>query len=241
LDPAFVRTLPTHLISDGLAEAIKIAIVMDPDLFEFIERYSSEFLEFPCTVDMGRMTDFVQRSAVRLLEQLEPNLYEDKTYRRLLDFGHTFSPLIESESGFRVTHGMAVSIDIAISTQIAFELGLVSVEQRDRILCALVNAGLPIHSDFLTAERACDAMAAMKAHRGGHLNLVLPSGIGTAIFITDTDRLTPRVLRRAIDRLRRDTYVLPFAVPRVSPAKPVPPRSIRKTLAEAMPLSPAAT
>jgi len=134
-----------------------------------------------------------------------------------------------------------VSIDIAISTQIAFELGLVSVEQRDRILCALVNAGLPIHSDFLTAERACDAMAAMKAHRGGHLNLVLPSGIGTAIFITDTDRLTPRVLRRAIDRLRRDTYVLPFAVPRVSPAKPVPPRSIRKTLAEAMPLSPAAT
>src|SRR6267143_1709101 len=85
LDPAFVRTLPKSLISDGLAESIKVAMVMDLGLFEFIERYSREFLESSSTGEIGKMTELVRRSAVRLLEQLEANLYEDKTYRRLLD------------------------------------------------------------------------------------------------------------------------------------------------------------
>src|SRR5713226_9678672 len=36
LDPAFLKTLPRELISDGLAEAIKIAVAIDPILFEFL-------------------------------------------------------------------------------------------------------------------------------------------------------------------------------------------------------------
>src|SRR5208337_3750876 len=84
LDPAFLRTLPRELMSDGLAEAIKVAVALDARLFAF-------------------------------LEELETNLYEDKTYRRVLDFGHTFSPLVESVSDFQVSHGAAVAIDIALS------------------------------------------------------------------------------------------------------------------------------
>lgn len=212
LDPEFVRTLPQKLISDGLAEAIKVATVMDLGLFKFIERYLREILEFPSATGTGKMTELVWRSAVRLLEELEPNLYEDKTYRRLLDFGHTFSPYIESESGFRISHGMAVAIDIAVSTGIAFELRLVSAGERDRILRLLVNSGLPIYSPLLTADSGCRALAEMEAHRGGHLNLVLPKGIGSAIFLSEKERLVPLVLRRALDFLRRRTPPS-FAVP----------------------------
>jgi 2-epi-5-epi-valiolone synthase len=220
LDPAFLRTLPKKLISDGLAEAIKVAMVTDLGLFEFIERYSREFFEFPSTAEIEKMTELVWRSTVRLLEELEPNLYEGKTYRRLLDFGHTFSPLIESESEFRITHGTAVSIDIAVSTGIAFELGLVSAGDRDRILRLLVNAGLPIYSPLLTTEIGCRALAEMEAHRGGHLNLVLPSGIGSAIFIGEKDHLAPQVLRRALDFLRRETHPPALAVPVASTVEP---------------------
>lgn len=216
LDPGFLRTLPRKLISDGLAEAIKVATVMDLGLFQFIEGYSREILEYPSTTGTGKMTELVWRSAVRLLEELEPNLYEDKTYCRLLDFGHTFSPYIESESGFRISHGMAVSIDIAVSTGIAFELGLVSAGERDRILRLLVNSGLPIYSSLLTADSGCRALAEMEAHRGGHLHLVLPRGIGGAIFVSEKERLAPQVLHRALDFLRRESRTPAFAVPVVS-------------------------
>jgi len=210
LDPAFLRTLPKELISDGLAEAIKIAIVMDPDLFDFIERYSEALLEFPSTCEAKQMTKLVWRSARCLLEDLEPNLYEEKTYCRLLDFGHTFSPLIESESNFRISHGVAVSIDMAVSTALAFEQGLVSAWERDRIHRLLAKAGLPIYSPLLTTESACRALAETEAHRGGHLNLVLPSGIGRAIFVTEKDRVTPNILRQALNFLRRETQFPEF-------------------------------
>jgi len=236
LDPSFLRTLPKKLISDGLAEAIKVAMVMDIGLFEFIERYRREFLEFPHTADIGKMTELVWCSTVRLLEELERNLYEDKTYRRLLDFGHTFSPLIESESGFRISHGMAVSIDIAVSTGIAFELGLVGARDRDRVLALLVNAGLPIYSPLLTTESGCRAMAEMEAHRGGHLNLVLPGGIGRSVFVNDKDRIQPQALRRALDYLRRESQRPVVTIPVGSSIEPATTADTHMKLRQTMPL-----
>jgi 3-dehydroquinate synthase len=198
LDPAFLKTLPKALISDGLAEAIKIAVVTDPTLFEFLEQFSGELLKSSLTADMNTLNELVSRSTLRLLEELEKNLYEDKTYRRLLDFGHTFSPFVESMSGFQVSHGVAVSVDIALSSAVAFELGLLTFESRNRILRSLRNAGLPIYSPLLTAENCVKAFQEIEAHRGAHLNLVVPSGIGSALFITERRDLPLSVLQRAL-------------------------------------------
>jgi 3-dehydroquinate synthase len=204
---------------------------MDHSLFQFIERYSREILENTFTTGTEKVTELVWRSAVRLLDELEPNLYEDKTYRRLLDFGHTFSPYIESESGFHISHGMAVSIDIAVSAGIAFELGLVSARERDRILSLLVNSRLPTYSSLLTADGCQRALAETEAHRGGHLNLVVPNGIGSAMFVGDKERLTSQVLHRALDFLRRENGQPTFAVsvPVVEPVSTAEITRIHKT------------
>jgi 3-dehydroquinate synthase len=50
-----------------------------------------------------------------MVEELEQNIYEDRSYERLVDFGHTFSPLLESASQFRMTHGEAVAVDMELS------------------------------------------------------------------------------------------------------------------------------
>jgi 3-dehydroquinate synthase len=123
LDPTFLQTLPKKFISDGLAEAIKVAVVLDADLFGFIERHCKGLLDLSSIVETEKMNELVWRCVLHMLQELEPNLYEDKTYCRLLDFGHTFSPLVESESKFSISHGAAVAIDIGTSTTIAFELG----------------------------------------------------------------------------------------------------------------------
>jgi 3-dehydroquinate synthase len=213
LDPAFLKTLPKELISDGLAEAIKVGVALDPILFAFLEQFSGELLRTTATADIRKLTELVWRSSLCLLNELEANLYEDKTYRRVLDLGHTFSPIVESMSDFRVSHGVAVAIDIALSSAVAFELDLLSLEDRTRILGSLRNAGLPIYSPLLTADNCVKALEEIEAHRGGHLNLVVPSGIGSAVFVKEKRSLPLSVLHRALRFLDQEAYGHRFSVP----------------------------
>ncbi len=213
LDPAFLKTLPREFISDGLAEAIKLGVAVDPILFEFLEQFSSELLKSTSTADMTTLTELVWHSSLRLLEELETNLYEDKTYQRVLDFGHTFSPLVESMSDFQVSHGVAVAVDIALSSAVAYELGLLSLEDRNRILRSLRNAGLPIYSPLLSAENCVRALGEIEAHRGGHLNLVVPSAVGRALFITEKHSLPLSVLQRALRFLDQESHGHPLVRP----------------------------
>lgn len=219
LDPAFLQTLPKRYISDGLAEAIKVAAVLDADLLAFIEAHCNGLLNLSLVVETEKMNELMWRCTLHTLRELELNLYEDKTYCRLLDFGHTFSPLIESESDFSISHGAAVAIDIATSTAIAFEIGLISVEERDRVLALLGSAGLPIHCTQLSVENAHRALTETEAHRGGHLNLVLPSGIGRGIFVLEKGDIAADVMQRALDFLKRQNKL-----PRIQPSSISNPR-----------------
>jgi 2-epi-5-epi-valiolone synthase len=213
LDPVFLKTLPRELISDGLAEAIKAGVALDPILFELLEQFSGELLKSTATADASKLTQLVWRSSLRLLEELETNPYEDKTYRRVLDFGHTFSPIVESLSGFQVSHGVAVAVDIALSSAVAFEMNLLSQENRNRILRSLRNAELPIYSPLLTAENCARALGEIEAHRGGNINLVVPSSIGRTLFIAEKHRLPLSVLERALHFLDREAHACPFVGP----------------------------
>jgi 3-dehydroquinate synthetase len=213
LDPAFLKTLPRELISDGLAEAIKVGVALDPTLFAFLEQFSGDLLKSTATEDVSKLTELVWSSSLRLLEELEANLYEDKTYKRVLDFGHTFSPIVESMSDFKVSHGVAVAVDIALSSAIAFELDLLSFQDRNRILRSLRDAALPIYSPLLTAENCVRALGEIEAHRGGYLNLVVPSGIGRSLFITEKHRLPLPLLQRALRFLDQETHGGPFVDP----------------------------
>jgi 2-epi-5-epi-valiolone synthase len=205
LDPSFLRSLPRRLISDGLAEAIKVAIIFDAPLFQRIEQTSRELLDNARHADYDRVTDFVWRSSNLLLDELETNLHEDQTYARLLDFGHTFGPMIEALSGFQASHGISVAVDMALSSAVSYCLGLLSCVDRDRILSLLLGVGLPIYSHLMTPERCSRALDEIEAHRGGHVNLVVPRGIGKAVFLADKGQVPQAVLNTALNFLRQKT------------------------------------
>jgi len=217
LDPSFLRSLPKRLISEGLAEAIKVAIIFDPALFEEIEQSPGKLLANPEDADYKYATELVWRSANLLLDELERNLFEDRSYERLLDFGHTFSPMIEVRSGFHIRHGVAVAIDMALSSTVANSLGLLPSADRDRILSLLLSLGLPIFSRLLSLERCNSALEEMEAHRGGRLNLVVPSGIGKAVFLTDKEQVAQAVVSTALEFLRNKAqdYDMAVANPRL--------------------------
>lgn len=189
VDPLFLKTLPSCQLQNGFAEIAKIAITSDESLFCLMERCGPKVIREGFLPHDNHHRQIVWTAAVRMLEQLQPNLYEDQTFRRLVGFGHTFSPALESASGFSLQHGQAVAIDMALSAVLAFELGMMDANRRDRILDLLLCIGLPVHSPLLTTILCESALQEAKLHRGGHVNLVLPTGLSDMVFMESLESL----------------------------------------------------
>ncbi|MCA8958492.1 MAG: iron-containing alcohol dehydrogenase [Planctomycetes bacterium] len=204
LDPSLLATAPPRTQLDGVAEAIKIALIDDPLLFSKLEGSDTEPPGVPQIGDRKRLDFVVWRAAAKMLQQLTPNFFEDQSYHRCVDLGHTFSPLLEERSGYTLTHGQAVSIDMALSASIATGFGLLSRDTFRRILRLLRACDLPLTSPLLDTELSTQALVSAALHRGGTPNLVIPYDIGECGFVEDLRALGPSVLERALARVLTD-------------------------------------
>jgi 3-dehydroquinate synthetase len=199
LDPMFLTSLPERYLRSGVAEALKIAIICDPSLFALLTVHQDELLQSSFQAPQKEAAETIRRSATEMLRELASNLYEHSR-RRMVDFGHTFSPYIETASNFRVLHGEAVAIDIAISAEIAGFLGVLKSEDLGVIHDAFAGFGLPHHWAGIDTADMYDSLRSIYQHRDGHLHLVVPSEIGRAEFLEDRD-ITLSLLKSCVARL----------------------------------------
>jgi 2-epi-5-epi-valiolone synthase len=206
-DRAFLRSLGTEALAAGLAEVLKMAVIGDPELFDLVERWgrdlvASGFQDPPDVAD-----EIIARAQLAMMRELAPNLYElDR--RRKVDFGHTFSPVIEARSGYRLPHGHAVAIDMLLSTRLASRRGLCSSDVLDRLVATYRSVGLPLIHEACGLEILAGALDAGRRHRGA-LNLVVPTRVGGVTFVQEVghEELAEAIgYLRALkmDRYRRD-------------------------------------
>lgn len=200
LDPAFLKTLPEHHIKDGLSEALKIAIVGDRTLFELMEANAEVLLPTRLGTRVGH--EVVTRSVKGMLTALSSNLYELDGYCRMVDFGHTFSPFIESATSYQISHGQAVAVDMAISATLACRFGLLGEQDFERILRLMQALDLPIfHESTLRTKELHQSLTSIVAHRDGALNLVVPTGIGAYEFIHSASDVSIHDIATAVSYL----------------------------------------
>jgi 3-dehydroquinate synthetase len=114
LDTSFIETQDARNVSNGFGEIIKLALVRSPDLFELLETHGSSLVESKfapsSSVPDGVAQRIIDLSIQIMLEELGPNLWE-QTLERCVDYGHTFSKLLEMVPGVDIMHGEAVNID----------------------------------------------------------------------------------------------------------------------------------
>jgi 3-dehydroquinate synthetase len=185
LDCSFLRSLPARHISNGLAEAIKIAIVRDRTLFELLEKHAVELIDTRFAVPVA--DEVIAHAVGNMLGELEPNLLEQDLHR-LVDFGHTFSPGIEMVSGGALLHGEAVAVDMTLSTALALQRGMVDRAEAERITGLLRRSRLPTRHPACTLDEAWRALEETRRHRDGALHCPLPSGLGRAEFVENITR-----------------------------------------------------
>ncbi|WP_409239085.1 sedoheptulose 7-phosphate cyclase [Streptomyces sp. PA5.6] len=201
-DPALLDTLPAREIRCGLAEIVKMAVILDGDLFRTLERHPDAFRRGPSGAGGDDVETYIIRTAMRLMmEELCPNLREHEL-ARLVDFGHTFSPVIETAGGHRLAHGEAVAVDMALSAHLARLLGLADEDTCERIVSLLERIGLPVYDPATcTPELMTQALRASWQRRGRKLHLVVPTALGKAAFVDELEHLPTATLRAALDAL----------------------------------------
>ncbi len=207
VDPRFLRTLDRRHIAGGLAEIVKIAVVRDPELFAWVEEAAPLLVASRFAEPREAAGRIVRRAQTALIEELEPNLYEEDLCRRA-DFGHTFSPALERVSGYTLSHGEAVAIDMLLSTALAVELGWCDSAVFTRLFALCATIGLPTAHPTCEPELMARALVETRHHRGGRLNLVVPVAIGSAGFVQD---VPVGALARALAALDRERDVLSVA------------------------------
>ena len=123
IDPDVLSTLPKRQIANGLAEAVKMALTSDSELFEIFER--DEAIQNIDTV--------IERS-LRIKKSVVEEDEKESGIRRILNFGHTLGHGIEAESFENLYHGECVALGM---------IPMCAPDVRARLIAVLQSIGLP--------------------------------------------------------------------------------------------------
>ncbi|KAB8038708.1 HAD-IA family hydrolase [Silvanigrella paludirubra] len=181
LDSTFLRTLPDRELINGVGEIIKLGVIKNKYLFELLENHGVTSITDKFQNLLGR--DILNISINDMIEELKYNFLE-LDLERIVDFGHTFSLVIEMSDDENLLHGEAVAVDILISSIIAFNRNLISISELSRIKELIKKFGLPI-STKLSANKLYNSLQERVLHRDGYQRVPLPNGIGNHVFVND--------------------------------------------------------
>ena len=177
-DPAALLSLPRRERSSGLAEIIKSAFLVDRDSVSQLERSVGAVLEGDLGPTLGAIALAVDvKSGIVAADEREAGL------RELLNFGHTLGHAYEAASGYRVTHGEAVSVGLVFATALADVLDLAPTSLRERLEALLDAAGLPIRARLPRATWTF--LQRDKKARAGRIRWILPRTIGRFSEVID--------------------------------------------------------
>lgn len=184
IDRSFLRSLDRRNLGNGMGEILKMALIKDAELFRLLEQHGADLIRHH--FQFGEVADEVIRRSIQgMAEELEWNLWE-RNLQRSVDYGHSFSPLVEMRALPQLLHGEAVTLDCVFSAILAEQRGLLTEADIDRIVTVATSLDLPVsHPYFCDAELLAEALADTVRHRNGNQNLPVLSQIGAVVFLND--------------------------------------------------------
>jgi len=188
-DEGTLSTLaPDHWLA-GFSEAVKVALLKDPLLFEYIHKNSRRVRQR----NLDASIPIIRRSARLHFDHITQNGDPfERRDARPLDFGHWSAHKLEQMSGFELSHGQAVAIGIAIDSTYAKLMGWLCDAEHKRILECLCGLGFELyHRAMQQANTLLGGLDEFQEHLGGKLTVPSISRIGEAfdIFDIDTNRM----------------------------------------------------
>lgn len=199
-DLDFLATLEQRDWVGGLSEAVKVALLKDAEFFTFLEE-NADALKHR---DAAAMAHAVHRCAELHLEHIASSgdAFEFGSSRPL-DFGHWAAHKLEAVTDYRLRHGEAVAIGIALDATYAHLSGMLSEADWRRIIGVFDALGLATFASELgELDTVLRGLEEFREHLGGRLTIMLLAGIGQGVEVHEMDEST---VERAAQTLRART------------------------------------
>lgn len=201
----FLDRLPDREWIAGIAEAFKVAMIRDRRFFATLCRNAKHLRRR----DRAAMEHLVTECARLHLDHIRTGGDPFETGNaRPLDFGHWSAHQLEVQSGYRLRHGEAVSIGIALDSYYALRKGLVPAREFAALITGLLDAGLPVWHRTLERRDAdgrltlLTGLARFQEHLGGPLTITLPAPVGRRIEVHEME---PQLLLEGVAALKRES------------------------------------
>ena len=158
IDVDLLKSLPQRQISNGLAEALKMALTFDAALVE----------KFQTDNPFDHLEEIIQRS-VQLKTDVVEKDEKESGLRKVLNFGHTIGHGIEIVSDGALYHGECVGLGM---------LCLASEEVREILIPVMKKLNLPVECS-VNVEKALEAIRHDKKAGNGSISTIHVNKAGT--------------------------------------------------------------
>jgi len=179
----------------GFVEGVKVALIRDQEFFETIERDAVRLRDF----EPAAMQDLIFRCAGLHVNHIATAGDPFEFGSALpLDFGHWAAHKLEQLSEYRIRHGEAVAVGIALDTIYSRRLGFLDAASSERVLKLLETLGFALfanellHSDSNHSLVVMAGLEEFREHLGGELTITLLNGIGRGFEVHEMN--VPKVI-----------------------------------------------
>lgn len=199
----FLLTLDERDWRSGIAEAVKVSLLKDAAFFRFMQENAAAL----AARDMPAMQHLIHRCAELHLQHIASGDAFEQGSSRPLDFGHWSAHKLEQLSHYRIRHGEAVAIGVALDSVYSHLQGLLSAAELAEIISLQQALGFALYAPEMSAQLAeashpaslLHGLQEFREHLGGQLTIMLLTGIGWGVEVHEIDEA---VMAKAVKYLQ---------------------------------------
>lgn len=141
-DIDFLETLPLREFRSGYAEIVKYGFIYDKNFFDFLDENLMEIF----AKNLPILQKIITRSC-EIKAQIVGRDEKENGERALLNFGHTFGHIFETETNYstEILHGEAVSIGMLMASQMSVDFGFIDNFEYQKIYNHLQKSGFELN------------------------------------------------------------------------------------------------
>jgi 3-dehydroquinate synthase len=190
-DSDFLLTLQDRDWRAGISEAVKVALIKDAAFYGRIKQEANRLVNR----DLAAMQQLIFRCAEMHVQHIGGRDPFEKGTSRPLDFGHWAAHKLEQLTDFRLRHGEAVAIGIALDTAYSMLAGMLSERECQDVLELLSELGFELYVPELSGVaddpeqtlQVIKGLTEFREHLGGQLTIMLLNKIGTGVEVHHMD------------------------------------------------------
>ena len=201
-DQSLIANLPDRDFRAGFSEAVKVSLLKSPSAFRYLCDHATAIANRDWNAVMPAIRSSVLMHLYHITHGGDPFEMQEA---RPLDFGHWSAHKLEHLTNFRLRHGEAVSIGVALDTVYSHLVHGLDRSDVQRTLRVLTDLGLPIFDSELNTQTIFDGLEEFRQHLGGRLTVTMLRAVGHNINVHEIDE---SAMKQSIEIVREQSLAI---------------------------------